>query len=256
MKQAPTAIVTGGAQGIGRGIFEHLLRHDWQVSVFDNDEEALSALESEFAGYSDRFLTLAADVSDEDSVRAAIEITVTRFGKLDGLVNNAGIANPFCGPLDQLSLCDWQRWLNTNLTGAFLASKHCLAHLRDSHGAIVNVASTRAIQSEPESEAYAASKGGLLAFTHALAMSESGRIRVNAVSPGWIAVEDYQKPRNRRTPQLAQADHDQHPVGRVGRPLDVAALCAFLLSPDAGFITGENVRIDGGMTRKMIYEEE
>lgn len=250
-----TAIVTGGAQGIGRGIVAHLLKQDWQVSALDTDEEALAALEREYAVHSDRLLTLAADVAEEDAVASAVELTVDRMGGLDGLVNNAGIADPYCGPLDELSLADWQRWLDTNLTGAFLTSKYCLPHLRRSQGAIVNMASTRAIQSEPQSEAYAASKGGLLAFTHALAISESGRVRVNAISPGWIAVEDYKKPAKRSTPQLSETDHLQHPAGRVGRPPDVAALCAFLLSPEAGFITGENVRIDGGMTRKMIYAE-
>jgi NAD(P)-dependent dehydrogenase (short-subunit alcohol dehydrogenase family) len=253
MNEPVTAIVTGGAQGIGRGIVDHLLQLGWQVSVFDADEEALAALESELAAYSSQLLTLATDVADEDAVASAVELTVGRLGRLDGLVNNAGIADPYCGPLEELSLSDWQRWLDTNLTGAFLPSKYCLPHLRRCQGAIINMASTRAIQSEPQSEAYAASKGGLLAFTHALAVSESGRVRVNAVSPGWIAVEDYKKPANRSTPQLSETDHAQHPAGRVGRPPDVAALCAFLLSSQAGFITGENVRIDGGMTRKMIY---
>lgn len=255
MREPHTAIVTGGAQGIGRGIVDHLLRQGWRVSAFDVDEEALSALETEQDAHADQLLALAADVSDEDSLGAAVELTVNRFGRLDGLVNNAGLADPYCGPLDELSLGDWQRWLDTNLTGAFLASKHCLPHLRRHHGAIVNMASTRAIQSEPQSEAYAASKGGLLAFTHALAVSESGRVRVNAISPGWIVVEDYQKPAKRRAPELSESDHAQHPAGRVGRPPDVAALCSFLLSSDAGFITGENIRIDGGMTRKMIYED-
>jgi len=113
--------------------------------------------------------------------------------------------------------------------------------------------STRALQSEPDCEAYAASKGGLVALTHALAVSLAGKVRVNAISPGWIAVEDFQKPSRRAPPQLRPEDHSQHPAGRVGQPVDIAALCAFLLSSDAGFITGENIVVDGGMTRKMIY---
>lgn len=253
MDAVKTAIVTGGAQGIGRGIVDYLLDLGWTVCALDVDEEALAALESEQSACGERLCALAADVADEDAVAAAVELTISRSGRLDGLVNNAGIADPYCGPLEALSLSDWQRWIDVNLTGAFITSKHCLPHLRRQRGAIINMASTRAIQSEPESEAYAASKGGLLAFTHALAISESGRVRVNAISPGWIAVEDYRKPTQRARPQLSGEDHAQHPAGRVGRPADVAALCAFLLSPEAGFITGENVRIDGGMSRKMIY---
>jgi NAD(P)-dependent dehydrogenase (short-subunit alcohol dehydrogenase family) len=126
----------------------------------------------------------------------------------------------------------------------FLMAKHAAPHLRRTRGAIVNIASTRALQSEPDSEPYAASKGGVVALTHALALSLGPRVRVNCVSPGWI---------DTRAAKLSRADHAQHPVGRVGRPEDVAELVAFLLSDAAGFATGQNYVLDGGMTRKMIY---
>ena len=133
-----------------------------------------------------------------------------------------------------------------------LLAKHCAPYLRAHSGAIVNLASTRAAQSEPDTEAYAASKGGLLALTHALAISLGPEIRVNAVSPGWIDARD---PSVRRAEPLTEADHAQHPAGRVGTVEDVAAMVAWLLSRNAGFVTGQEFVVDGGMTKKMIYEQ-
>jgi NAD(P)-dependent dehydrogenase (short-subunit alcohol dehydrogenase family) len=145
--------------------------------------------------------------------------------------------------------------LDTNLTGMFLCTKHALPALRQARAAIVNIASTRALQSEPNTEAYAAAKGGVVALTHALAMSLGPDVRVNCISPGWIDVSEWKKPSQRRASKLSAQDHAQHPVGRVGHPLDIAKLTLFLLSADAGFITGQNFVVDGGMTRKMIYKE-
>lgn len=247
---APVAIVTGGAQGIGRGIARHLRERGYAVVAADIDREA----GAECARWQLDFV--ATDVAEEASVAACIEQTVRRYGRLDALVNNAGIADPANGPLERLALADWNRVIAVNLTGCFLGAKHAAPHLRAARGAIVNIASTRALQSEPDTEAYAASKGGIVALTHALAVSLGPEVRVNCISPGWIEVRDEQK-RSRAAPvELSPADHAQHPAGRVGRPADVAALAHFLLSADAGFITGQNVVVDGGMTRKMIYLED
>ena len=177
-------------------------------------------------------------------MRACVRAVVKQFGRLDALVNNAGLTGPDDGPLEKLALKDWNRRIGVNLTGAFLMAKHCATHLRAARGAIVNIASTRALQSEPHTEAYSASKGGLVALTHALAMSLGPRVRVNCISPGWIAHQ----------PVKRKKDHAQHPAGRVGRGADVAELVAYLLSDAAGFVTAQNFVIDGGMTRKMIYE--
>ncbi|HKJ95292.1 MAG TPA: SDR family oxidoreductase, partial [Gammaproteobacteria bacterium] len=149
----------------------------------------------------------------------------------------------------------WDRRLRVNLTGAFLGVKHAAAELRARGGAVVNVASTRALQSEPNTEAYAASKGGLLALTHALAVSLGPDVRVNAVSPGWIDTSASESDPDPHAADLGPRDHAQHPVGRVGRPQDVADTIAWLLSPSAGFVTAQNIVVDGGMTRRMIYED-
>lgn len=241
----PVALITGGANGIGLGVARRLLHEGWRVAVVDADSEAVTALPHTLGHRAGRLAPIHGDVADEASVRDAAGEVMNRFGRMDGLVNNAAIADAFTGPVEALALEEWNRRLAVNLTGAFLLVKHTAGHLAAHHGAIVNIASTRALQSEPDSEAYAASKGGLVALTHALAVSLSGRVRVNAVSPGWISEDS----------DLAPQDHAQHPAGRVGRPEDVAGLCAFLLSDAAGFITGENIVADGGMSRRMMYAE-
>lgn len=155
----PVALVTGGAQGIGRAVAERLLRDGFAVSLVDVDREAGEEVAADLAPLGPvRFLW--ADVADEGQVRAAVAEAAGAFGRLDALVNNAGIAKAHGPPLEELSLEDWNRVLAVNLTGPFLCAKHAAPHLRAARGAVVNVASTRALMSEPRTEAYSASKGG------------------------------------------------------------------------------------------------
>lgn len=245
-------LVTGGAQGIGRGIAQAVLGAGGSVLIGDLDASAGRACLDEWKmGPRAAFVRL--DVAREASVTRWIATAHKRFGRIDGLVNNAGIADPHSGKLSDLSLANWNRYLASNLTGAFLCSKHALPGLRQTRGNIVNIASTRALQSEPDTEAYAASKGGLLALTHAMAISSGPEVRVNAILPGWIATDDWRKPDARCMPALHPQDHAQHPAGRVGTPTDIGALAIYLLSDASGFVTGQQVVIDGGMSVKMQY---
>ena len=247
------AVITGGARGIGRGTAMYLLQRGWRIAVFDQDAQA--GVDLTINQDPSRIQFFHVDVGQEDQVRQAVAKTHQVFGRINGLINNAGIAHPHNAPIEELNLTDWQAVLNTNLTGAFLCTKHALSELKAQHGAIINMASTRAFQSEPHSEAYAASKGGLLALTHALAISCGPAIRVNAICPGWIDTSVWRGPGRQAGSALRAEDHAQHPAGRVGQVEDVATLVEFLLSERAGFITGQHFIIDGGMTRKMIYVE-
>lgn len=245
-----TAVITGGAQGIGKAIALRLLGKGMRVLIADCDREAGEETAREAAAGGDlRFVET--DVADEAHViRLADEVRAAADG-LDLLVNNAAIG---CGrPVTELAVADWNRVLGVNLTGPFLCAKHLAPLLKARRGAIVNIASSRAFMSEANTEAYSASKGGVVALTHALAVSLGPDVRVNCISPGWIETESWRKAAARRVPTLSEADHAQHPAGRVGRAEDIAALVEFLAGGECGFITGANVMADGGMTRKMIY---
>ena len=165
-------------------------------------------------------------------------------GRLDALICNAGFS--IRKPIGALTLAEWTSVLATNLTSTFLLMRALEPALRAAKGAVVTIASTRAHMSEPDTEAYAASKGGLVALTHALAISLGPDIRVNCISPGWIATKG---------PVPTAEEDGFHPAGRVGSAEDIAALTAFLIGKDSGFITGAEFIADGGVTRKMIYPE-
>jgi NAD(P)-dependent dehydrogenase (short-subunit alcohol dehydrogenase family) len=236
------ALVTGGGRGIGRAVAEKLLHDGMAVAIVEKDA-ALSSGTAAALSSRGKVHAIVADVAREADVAAAVTETMRHFGRLDALVCNAGISRN--KPLAELSLDDWNAVIGTNLTGCFLAAKHAAPHLARHRGCIVTIASTRALMSEPNTEAYSASKGGIVALTHALSVSLGPKVRVNCISPGWIDTGNHGVP--------SSADHAQHPAGRVGQPADVAALVAWLVSDAAGFMTGANLTLDGGMTRKMIY---
>jgi NAD(P)-dependent dehydrogenase (short-subunit alcohol dehydrogenase family) len=236
------ALVTGGASGIGRAIARNLIAADWSVGIVDVAKEKMRGSFPASA----RVVLIAGDIGEERTAARAVETLVKRFDRLDAVVSNAGIM--IRKPLRQLTLAQWHRVIDTNLTATFLLARAAERELRKAHGAIVTIASTRALMSEANTESYSASKGGIVALTHALAISLGPDIRVNCVSPGWIETKDYDA--------LRRKDHAQHPLGRVGKPEDIAEMVAFLLDPQrSGFVTGANFVVDGGMTRKMIYEE-
>jgi NAD(P)-dependent dehydrogenase (short-subunit alcohol dehydrogenase family) len=250
--EGKSALVTGGGQGIGKAIALKLLESGMRVAIAEADAEAGEETAGELKARGE-VLFIETDVTREADVRRAVELTEARFGGLDALVNNAGIN--IVKPLAELTLDEWRRVIDTNLTSQMLFAKHAAPALKAREGAIVNIASTRALMSEPDTESYAASKGGIVALTHALAASLGPEVRVNCISPGWIDVSGWKKSAKRKPAKLREEDHAQHLAGRVGRPEDIAALAAYLIGPDSGFITGANFVVDGGMTRKMIYAE-
>jgi NAD(P)-dependent dehydrogenase (short-subunit alcohol dehydrogenase family) len=207
-------------------IVRHLLEGGYNVSVLDVDPEALGELEQTYP-LPDRLCTTALDVSREEDVGSFLKRTVEKFGGVYGVVNNAGISRN--KPLRELSLEEWNTVLGVNLTGPFLLVKHAAPYLEAEGGVVINICSTRAL------------------------MSLGPKVRVNAISPGWIEVSAYKKSSRRKDPRLSEADHAQHPAGRVGDPSDIARMVLFLLDPANSFITGQNFVIDGGMTKKMIY---
>ncbi|SDD76005.1 hypothetical protein SAMN04487996_102129 [Dyadobacter soli] len=245
--QNKVVIVTGAGNGIGSVVASHYARVGAAVALWDRDADGLRTVQEALEKEGLKAVSRVIDLTNPDEIVRGIDAVKESLGRIDVLINNAGLGrtkSPYDLPVD-----DWDYVLNTNLRGTFLCAREAAKVMRtQGRGAIVNIASTRALMSEPNTEAYAASKGGILALTHALAISLGpDRIMVNAISPGWIETGDYS--------QLKASDHAQHPAGRVGKQDDIARACLYLTDPENDFITGANLIIDGGMTRKMIYEE-
>lgn len=240
------AIVTGAGEGIGRAIAITYARHGAAVIIAEKNiksAEKTAELINEFNGTS---IVIPVDVSNPEDIAHMVSETETRFNTIDILINNAGISewkSPY-----ELTVDEWDRIINTNLRSMFFCSREAAKVMRrNKRGSIINISSTRAIMSEPDSEAYAASKGGILSLTHALAASLSGdNIQVNCISPGWIETGEYSK--------LRETDHVQHFSRRVGIPEDIAKACLYLTDENNTFVSGTNLVIDGGMTKKMIYD--
>ena len=227
MFEGRVAVVTGGASGIGRCIAEEFEEQGAQVCVIDVKPG------SHFVG----------DVGDPAALEAFAAEVVERYGRVDYLVNNA---LPLMKGIEDCSWDEFNRALRVGVSAPFYLTKLLAPHFAPG-AAVVNIASSRDRMSQPNTESYTAAKGGIAALTHALAVSLAGRVRVNSISPGWIDTTGS---------EIIGSDATQQPVGRVGRPEDIAAMALFLCSDRAGFITGENICIDGGMTRQMIYHND
>ena len=218
-------IVTGGAQGIGKCIAEEFRKQGALVEVIDKQEG-----QGHFVG----------DLSNKYAIEEFTKLVIEKYGKVDFIVNNA---LPLMKGIDECSYEEFEYALKVGVTGPFYMVKLLKNHLAEG-ASIVNISSSRDRMSQPQTESHTAAKGGIAALTHALAVSLAGKARVNSISPGWIDTDYkvYEGP-----------DAYQQPAGRVGNPLDIANMVLFLCSEKAGFITGENICIDGGMTRQMIY---
>lgn len=224
MFEGKVVVVTGGAKGIGKCISEEFQKAGAAVCIIDKE-----------AG--DHFV---GDISDRSVLERFAEDVIARYGHVDFLINNA---LPLMKGIDDCSYEEFQYALSVGITAPFYLTKLFQPYFSEG-AAIVNISSSRDRMSQPQTESYTAAKGGIAALTHALAISLAGKVRVNSISPGWIdtAYTIYEG-----------ADAVQHPAGRVGNPLDIANMVLYLCSDKAGFITGENICIDGGMTRQMIY---
>lgn len=216
--------VTGGANGIGKCITEEFAKNGAIVSVIDKADG------NHFVG----------DISDKSVLETFAKEVIDKYGHIDVLVNNA---LPLMKGIKDCTYEEFEYALSVGVTAPFYLSKLFMPHFSKG-GSIINISSSRDRMSQPQTESYTAAKGGIAALTHALAVSLAGKVRVNSISPGWIdtSFKEYEG-----------ADAIQQPVGRVGNPLDIANAVLFLCSDKAGFITGENICIDGGMTKQMIY---
>lgn len=246
-------MITGGAQGIGRATAMAFAQQGYSVSISDIHKEAGIELVRMIRKEGGQAMFVMADNSKKEHIERWMRVTVEDYGPPDILINNAGIAKN--GSMFELALEDWDYVYEVNLRGAFICSQMAARYMKQKQsGAIINIVSTRALMSEADTEAYSASKGGILALTHAMAVS-LGRygIRVNAISPGWIVTDEWKYSAESTTPNLSAKHHRQHPAGRVGKPEDIAEACLYLSDSRSGFITGQNLVIDGGMTIKMIY---
>lgn len=220
-------VVTGGAHGIGKCVVDEFRKNNDTVEVIDIKEG------NHFVG----------DISKKEVLEAFATEVIKKYGRVDCIINNA---IPLMKGLDNCTWEEFQLALSVGVTAPFYLVKLLSPYL--SKGAsIVNISSSRDRMSQPQTESYTAAKGGIAALTHALAISLSGKARVNSISPGWIDTEHK---------EYEGADALQQPAGRVGNPMDIANMVLFLCSEKAGFISGENICIDGGMTRQMIYHND
>jgi NAD(P)-dependent dehydrogenase (short-subunit alcohol dehydrogenase family) len=238
-------IVTGAGKGIGKCIAATYASRGATVVLAEKDDISGNETEKSISESGGTVVFIKTDVCKPEEIIELLRKSIDLFGTIDILINNSAISK-WISPYE-LTVEEWDEIINTNLRSVFLCSREAAKIMKlHGSGSIVNISSTRAFMSEPNSEAYAATKGGIVALTHAMAASfAADHIQVNCISPGWIETGDYS--------QLKETDHKQHLSGRVGKPEDIAMACLYLTSEGNEFINGTNITIDGGMTRKMIY---
>lgn len=221
-------VITGGANGIGKAIANEFIKNNAKCYIIDIVD-------------GDHFI---GDISDKETLEQFVNYVIDKEGKIDYLINNAP---PLTKGINDCSYEDFNKALSVGVTAPFYLSKLFLPYFND-NASIINISSSRDRMSQPQTESYTASKGAISALTHALAISLSHKVRVNSISPGWINTSN--------TSITDELDHLQHPSGRIGNPLDIANLVLFLCSDKASFINGENICVDGGMTKQMIYHND
>ena len=270
--EGKVCVITGGAKGIGRCLCWEFAKRGAKIAFIDIDkkagEETLAAIKKYEIQYlkekrcsseggrpqeadipaESGSLFFWGDIAEERVLRDFADTVIKTFGKIDYLINNVCISKK--GILTPCSYDDFNYVLRVGITAPYMLSQLFLSHFSKG-GSIVNISSTRAFMSQADTESYTAAKGGISALTHALAVSLAHKVRVNSVSPGWIDTGAYYN--ENYVPKHSKADMEQHLSGRVGKPEDIAQVVMFLCHEDSGFITGENITVDGGMTKLMIY---
>ncbi len=242
------AVVTGGANGIGRCITENLLEAGVAVAVIDTDSVSGEMLSRK---YGKQLLFCCGDIAEQGTLDAFIKIITNQTKRVDILINNACVSR---GGLNSCGYEDFNYVLRVGVSAPFYLTQQLTPYFVQG-ASVINISSTRAHMSQQNTESYTAAKGGIAALTHAMSVTLSGKARVNSISPGWIDTGAYQHEQN-YTPSDTTEDIAQHPAGRIGTPQDIADMVLYLCSDKAGFITGEDIIIDGGMTKQMIYNND
>ncbi|AHM57862.1 putative oxidoreductase (plasmid) [Peptoclostridium acidaminophilum DSM 3953] len=241
-------VITGGALGIGRCLTREFAKAGAKVAFIDMDKKAGMENADYISKNGGKAFFFCGDIADEKTLELFRDEIIARFGNIDYLINNACLSRR--GILSQCSYEDFNYVLRIGVSAPYYLTQLFLPYWNEK-GSVVNISSTRAFMSQADTESYTAAKGGISALTHALAVSLSGRVRVNSVSPGWIDTGAYHE--EGYEPSYSKADMLQHPSGRVGEPKDVARAVMFLCDEANSFINGENITVDGGMSKLMIY---
>lgn len=248
MLRGKVCVITGGALGIGRCLTREFSKAGARVAFVDINNQAGKENEEYIKRNGGQVIFFHGDISEEKTLKEFADLVIKQYGKVDCLINNACVNRG--GILDPCSYDDFNYVLRLGITAPYMLAQLFLPYFSE-QACIVNISSSRAFMSQPNTESYTAAKGGIAALTHALAVSLAGKVRVNSIAPGWIDTGEYYA--EDYMPQHSEADIMQHPSKRIGDPMDIACAVMFLCDERNSFINGENITIDGGMTKLMIY---
>ncbi|NLB79877.1 MAG: SDR family oxidoreductase [Clostridiaceae bacterium] len=245
------AVITGGALGIGKRIIQEFAKEGAKVAFIDMNSKAGEETKDDITKNGGEALFFTGDLAKEETLKNFSKTVIEQYGHIDYLINNAMISKK--GILSDCGYDDFNEVLHVGITAPYMLTKLFFPYF-NAGGAVVNISSTRAFQSQRDTDSYTATKGGITALTHALAVSLAGKVRVNSVAPGWIDTgSTYEK---NYIPEYSDADKNQHLSGRVGHPMDIVRTVFFLCHENNSFINGQNICVDGGMSKLMIYTED
>lgn len=244
-------VITGGAKGIGRCLTREFAKNGAKVAFIDMDKEAGEENLAFIKSHGGEAFFFHGNIAEESVLRNFVDMVIEKYKNVDYLINNACLSKK--GILSKCSYDDFNYVLRVGVTAPYMLAQLFLPYFNKG-ASIVNISSTRAYMSQPDTESYSAAKGGISALTHALAISLAHRVRVNSVSPGWIDTGEYYD--ENYVPQHSEEDKKQHPSGRIGNPKDIARVVMFLCDEENCFINAENIIVDGGMTKLMIYHND